>query len=100
MIDTERKKTMKSLIEFIKEIDASEALQNELKAIEDKFALEAFLKSHDCGATANEFVSYFIEARELDDASLDAVAGGGRTPMEDSLEWEMYVKDKYKNDWF
>ena len=40
---------MKTIEKFIKELDSSEALQNELKAVKDKDELEAFLKKNDCG---------------------------------------------------
>jgi hypothetical protein len=43
---------MKTIQDFIKEIEGSAALQDELKAIKDKDAAAAFLKKYDCGGSA------------------------------------------------
>ena len=67
--------------EFIREINASKELQEELKETKDLNAVEAFLKSHDCGATGEEFAGY-IKSQiqnhegELTDEALSAVSGG------------------------
>ena len=46
---------MKTVEEFIKEIESSETLPNVLKGIKDKDALSDFLKKNDVGTTAEEF---------------------------------------------
>ena len=72
---------MKVLDEFIKEIKASKELQAELKNVKDTVAADAFLKSHDCGATAKE-LSEFIKSQindgqgELSDDEASSVSGG------------------------
>ena len=69
---------MKSLEEFVKELNASKELQKEFAEIKDKAALEAFLKAHGCDATADEFAKFVASATEgeiSDDAAGD-VAGG------------------------
>ena len=72
---------MKVLDEFIKEIKASKELQAELKNVKDTVAADAFLKSHDCGATAKE-LSEFINSQindgqgELSDDEASAASGG------------------------
>ena len=65
---------MKTLEQFVKEIEASEALQKEIVEIKDQAALEAFLKAHECGATAEEFLS-FIAPKGDGELSDDAAAG-------------------------
>ena len=69
---------MKTIEEFIKEIESSETLKNELKAIKDKYALERFLQNNECSASVNDFAKYVkstIEG-ELTDDDAAAVAGG------------------------
>ena len=72
---------MKTVEEFIKEIESSETLQNELKGIKDKDALSDFLKRNDVSATAEEFVKAFKAKKEAEgeitDDDVEAVAGGG-----------------------
>lgn len=68
---------MKTLEEFIKEIESSEELKEELKNASDEM-LESFLKKHDCKSTAKEFVD-FAKAQaegEIGDDDAGAVAGG------------------------
>ena len=76
---------MKTVEEFIGEIGSSEQLQNELEAITDKDALEAFFKKNDCGATAEEYVdfvkSHYEEKLSEDDA--ESVAGGVQPYIKD-----------------
>ena len=72
---------MKTIEEFIKEIESSETLKNELKAIKDKDALADFLKKNGVTPSVEEFVKTFkakTEAEgEIDDDAVEAVAGGG-----------------------
>ena len=70
---------MKTIETFIKEIEGSAALQDELKAIKDRYALERFLKKHDCGASVEAFAKYMQPQNEGvidDDEKLEKVAGG------------------------
>ena len=72
---------MKTLEEFVKEINGSEELQKALKEINDKAALEEFIKKNCCGATAEEFAEYVkSQAKggqgELSDDEASSVAGG------------------------
>ncbi len=71
---------MKTVEEFIKEIESSDALKNELKAIKDKDTLAAFLKKNNVDAPTEEFVKAFKEKKEaegeLADDDAEAVAGG------------------------
>ena len=68
---------MKTLEEFVKEINASEELKKEILALEDQASLEAFLKKNGCNATAEEFVKAMTPAEgELSDNDAGSVAGG------------------------
>ncbi len=71
---------MKTIEEFIKQIEGSEALKNELKEIKDKDALAAFLKKYDVEGTVEDFgkaLKSKAEAEgELSDDDAEAVAGG------------------------
>ena len=68
---------MKTLAEFIKEIEASRELQEELKAASGEM-LDEFLKQHDCGADAKEFTAFLSAGHEgeIEDADAAAAAGG------------------------
>ena len=72
---------MKTLEQFVKEIEASKELQEELKNLTDKNAALAFLKKHDCAATAEELAKA-IKAMtkdaqgELSDDEASAASGG------------------------
>ena len=72
---------MKTLDEFIKEINGSKELHEELKKVKDMDAANAFLKAHDCDATAKE-LSEFIKSQisdgqgELSDDEASSVSGG------------------------
>lgn len=69
---------MKTIEVFLKELNGSEALQNELKEIKDREAFEAFLKKNGCEATVDEYIE-FIESRfegKLSDSEAENVAGG------------------------
>lgn len=86
---------MKSLEEFIKEIDGSEKLQKELKNIKDTAGADAFLKKYDCDAAAAELAEYIKsqiadKEGELSDDDASAASGGvwfewggGRTWIDD-----------------
>ncbi len=72
---------MKTVEEFIKEIESRDALKNELKAIKDKDALADFLKKNDVSPSVEEFVKTFKAKNEAegeinDDEKLEKVAGG------------------------
>ena len=73
---------MKTVEEFIKEIESSDVLKNELKAIKDDSELSEFLKKQGCDAAAAEFKS-FVKSKfggdtegEIADDDAEAVAGG------------------------
>lgn len=69
---------MKTIQDFIKEIEGSAALQDELKAIKDKDAAAAFLKKYDCGGTAEEFGKALLALSEgeISDNAAESAAGG------------------------
>ena len=68
---------MKTLEEFVKEINASEELKKEILALEDQASLEAFLKKNGCSATVEEFLGAMAPAEgELADDDAKSVAGG------------------------
>ena len=68
---------MKTLEEFYKEIVGSKELQEELKETSDEM-LEAFLKKHDCSASAADFEKYVKSQSEgeIGDDTAGVVAGG------------------------
>ena len=69
---------MKTVEEFIKEIENTDVLQNELKAVKDKNALAEFLKKHGCDADVKEFMA-FVRSQsegEIGDDEAASVAGG------------------------
>ena len=73
---------MKTAKDFYNEILSSEALQEELKAINDKDALASFLGKHGCSASARDFDDYIRSMSEgelTDDAAQDA--SGGISPL-------------------
>ena len=71
---------MKTVQDFIKEIEGSAELQAALKEIKDKDALAAFLKKNDVDGTVEDFgkaIQAKAEAEgEISDDSAEAVAGG------------------------
>ena len=69
---------MKTAEEFVKEIKASEELQNALKEIKEVAALEEFLKKNDCGATVAEFAKCATAQGEgeICDDEAEGAAGG------------------------
>lgn len=68
---------MKTAEEFYKEIAGSKELQEELKKLNVE-TLGAFLRKHDCEATAKEFADYAKSRAEgeLTDDAAEAAAGG------------------------
>ena len=76
---------MKTVEELFKEIDASKDLQKELTSIgKGQFAeIGAFLKKHDCDASAEEFIDFLKSQKksrtdgEIGDDDVVDVAGGG-----------------------
>lgn len=77
---------------FLQKIKASAELVDELKAVKDGEALAAFLKKHDCAATAEEFQAAL--KRELSDDALEGVAGGG---LLESLPWDHLAHEPVKD---
>ena len=72
---------MKTIDELIKEINGSKEMQEELKNANDLASVDAFLKKHDCGATAKELAEYIKSLkndgpRGLSDDEVSEVAGG------------------------
>ena len=67
---------MKTINEFIKEIEGSEALQKEFEAIKDKDAAAAFLKKYDVDATVKDFTDAITPEGEITDDEATAAAGG------------------------
>ena len=87
---------MKTLEEFLKELDNSEQFRSEFKKIKGSDDLKAFLKANDCGFTVEDFSS-FVDSNtegELSDDEVTAAAGGGRSPMEDEEEIRRYFEYK------
>ncbi len=71
---------MKTIEEFIKEIEGLADLQKEIKAIKDKEALAAFLKKKDVEGTVEDFVKAMEAGTEgmISDDLAEKVAGGWR----------------------
>ena len=71
---------MKTVEEFYKEISDTKALQDELKNVSEEM-LGAFLKKHECEASAEEFVEFLKAQSEgaIEDEDVLTVAGG--SPM-------------------
>ncbi len=74
---------MKTLKEFVKEIEGSEELLKEFEAIKNKDEAAEFLKKYDCTATLEEFVDFLNSQSEgeLSDIDVENVAGGRATPL-------------------
>ena len=92
---------MKTIEAFIKEIEGSAALQDELKAIQGRDALAAFLKKYDVSGTIEDFIKA-IKAKseaegEISDDAAEAAAGGGHwQPITRSGSWSVWVDDDYR----
>ena len=69
---------MRTIEEFIREIERSKALQDELKEIKDKDALADFLRKNDVCESVDELEHYAktLYEGELSDDTAKAVAGG------------------------
>lgn len=69
---------MKTIEAFIKEIEGSVALQDELKTTKDQNELAEFMKKNGCEAAVEELINALIaEAEgEISDDSAEAAAGG------------------------
>ena len=69
---------MKTIDEFIKEIEGSKAIQKELKAVKDKEALAELLKKYDVDGTVDDFGKAVKAKAEgaISDNDAEAVAGG------------------------
>jgi hypothetical protein len=67
---------MKTIEEFIKEIEGSKALQKEFETISDKDAAAAFLKKYDVDATVKDFADAITTEGEITDDEATAAAGG------------------------
>ena len=72
---------MKTIEEFLKEIEGSEELKKEYDNITDDAGLDAFLKKLDCEATADEFIKYIDDYAGtegvISDDAVEDIAGGG-----------------------
>ena len=72
---------MKTIEAFLKELEGSAALRDELKAIGGKEALAAFLKKYDVSGAAEDFMKAITAQAdaegELSDDAAEAAAGGG-----------------------
>ena len=83
---------MKTIEDFIKEIEGSEALQNELRDIKDDKALAVFLENNAYGISVEAFVKA-MKARSGGEISEEEaeVAAGGISPMRDEPHlWSNY----------
>ena len=84
---------MKTVEEFLKELDSSKELRKELAEAKGREALEEILKKNGCGFAAEDLLKAFGEISsegELSDDDAVAVAGGGRSPIEDYEEDQRY----------
>ncbi len=66
---------MKTVEEFYKEISDTKALQDELKNVSEEM-LGAFLKKHECEASAEEFVEFLKAQSEgaIEDEDVEGMA--------------------------
>ena len=88
---------MKTMEVFIREIGGSATLQDELKAINDRDALAAFLKRHDVSGTIEDFETALkakVEAEgEISDDAAEATAGGDSWAYSRKGCWKWQVPD-------
>ena len=92
---------MKTVEEFVKEINASEKLQKEIAEIKDKASLEGFLTKNGCDATAEEFAK-FVETSgegEISDETAGEIAGGIWLGTMRSKYWSMSGGSPSDFDW-
>ena len=71
---------MKTAEEFIREINDSKELQDEIRDLKEAEGLEEFLKRHGCEAEPEEFLKCLgsQEEGEIDDDDAENAAGGLR----------------------
>ena len=83
---------MKTIEEFIKQLDGSDDLQNELKEVKDKDALANFLKKNNVSGTVEDFGKAIHAKAEgaISDEDAEAAAGGGKYDP-DSV-WASYIE--------
>ena len=88
---------MKTIEELYKEINASEELQKAVSEIEDKAAMDDFLKMHGCEASAEEFAKYIASQYEgeIEDDDAEAAAGGRRYNPDKLPGWLKKVADVF-----
>ena len=72
---------MKTIEEFIRQIEGSDALKNEIKAIKDKVGLAEFLKKHGYDASVENLMEYVQSHPEGEISDHDAAAAAGGAPM-------------------
>ena len=92
---------MKTVEELFREIGASKDLQKELTSIgKGQYAeIGAFLKKHDCAASAEDFVNYLKSHKktqaegELSDDTAENVAGGRFLWWPDGSDWDYGVSE-------
>ena len=92
---------MKTVEEFVKEINSSEKLQKELAEIKDKASLEVFLQKNGCGATAEEFAKFVAKSDEgeISDETAGEIAGGIWLGTMRSKYWSMPGGSPSDFDW-
>ena len=80
---------MKTIEEFIKEIEGSETLQNELNAIKDADAAAAYLKKYDVSGSVEDFGKAIkaLAQGELSDDAAESAAGGIMIPLYFDVPW-------------
>lgn len=90
---------MKTVEEFIREIEGSAALLDELKTVSDRDALAALLKKYDVSGTVEDFVKALgvtEEAEgEISDDSAEAAAGGVVFRDLETAIWEGVWRDMH-----
>ena len=92
---------MKTVEELFKEIEASKDLQKGLSSIgKGQYAeIEAFLKKHDCDASAEEFIDFLKSQKklqvdgELSDDAAETVAGGRFLWWPSDDDWDYGVSE-------
>ena len=67
---------MKTIEEFIKQIEGSADLQNEINTVTDIEALSEFLKKYDVNGTVEDFTNSLKTEGKISDDEAEAVAGG------------------------
>lgn len=75
---------MKTIEEFIKEINGSEELAKEFNDYSERNELDEFFKKHDCDFTEEELNDFLIKECEISDDEAEYVAGGAAAPNSQS----------------